>query len=232
MLQSGHQIALLSGLTMKIVGFPVDVSLSQDRRVVAAMGTRRAIIQATLDLIQAGDVEPTATAVATIAGVSTRALFQHFISLSEVYAAAFDLATRTAFSGHRPVDGQVPLARRIELLVAYRAQVFEDWLPIWNFAARARAVAPSIGFGVAQVRDLLRERLSAWFATELGALDAGTRRNVLDALDRAFGLDNWMNMRGQLRLSPMRASRTWRFNAEAIVLQALTVENHPVAVAA
>jgi hypothetical protein len=54
---------------------------------------------------------------------------------------------------------------------------------------------------------------------------------VLDSLDLAFGLDSWMNMREQLRLSPVHASRTWRFTAEAIVLQALTVPNQPVAVA-
>ena len=39
------------------------------------------------------------------------------------------------------------------------------------------------------------------------------------------------NMREQLRLSPVHASRTWRFTAEAIVLQALTVPSQPVAVA-
>jgi len=54
---------------------------------------------------------------------------------------------------------------------------------------------------------------------------------VLDSLDVAFGLDSWMNMREQLRLSPVHASRTWRFTAEAIVQQALTVPNPPVAVA-
>ena len=61
-----------------------------------------------------------------------------------------------------------------------------------------------------------------------------TRRSsdlVLDSLDVAFGLDSWMNMREQLRLSPVHASRTWRFTAEAIVQQALTVPNQPVAVA-
>jgi hypothetical protein len=54
---------------------------------------------------------------------------------------------------------------------------------------------------------------------------------VLDALDLAFGLDSWMNMREQLRLSPVHASRTWRFTAEAIVLQALSTPTRPVAAA-
>src|SRR5215216_4673340 len=196
---------------MKIIGFPIDVSRSQDGRIVRGLRTRHSLIQATLDLIQAGDVEPTSAAIATIAGVSSRALFQHFTSLADLYAAAFDLAVSRAFVRNRPVDAAAPLSNRIELLVSDRAQLFEEWLPVWHFAER--------------------ERSAVWFSTELGNLDPGSRDLVLDSLDLAFGLDSWMNMREQLRLSPVHASRTWRFTAEAIVLQALTVPNQPVAVA-
>jgi AcrR family transcriptional regulator len=216
---------------MKIVGFPIDVSRSQDGRIVRGLRTRQALIQATLDLIQAGDVEPTSAAIATIAGVSSRALFQHFSSLADLYAAAFDLAVSRAFEGGGPVDTAAPLSNRIDLLVSDRAQLFEEWLPVWHFAERVRSVAPAVGLGVAQLRKLLRERLAVWFANELGNLDPSSRDLVLDSLDVAFGLDSWMNMREQLRLSPVHASRTWRFTAEAIVLQALTVPNQPVAVA-
>jgi TetR/AcrR family transcriptional regulator of autoinduction and epiphytic fitness len=216
---------------MKIIGFPVDVSRSQDGRIVRGLRTRQALIQATLDLIQAGDVEPTSAAIATIAGVSSRALFQHFTSLADLYAAAFDLAVSRAFDGNRPIDAGAPLASRIELLVADRAQLFEEWLPVWHFAERVRSVAPAVGSGVAQLRRLLRERLAGWFEAELSNLDAGAHDLVLDSLDLAFGLDSWMNMREQLRLSPVHASRTWRFTAQAIVLQALTAPHQPVAAA-
>ena len=216
---------------MKIVGFPIDVSRSQDGRIVRGLRTRQALIQSTLDLIQAGDVEPTSAAIATIAGVSSRALFQHFTSLADLYAAAFDLAVSRAFDVNGPIDAAAPLSNRIELLVSDRAQLFEEWLPVWYFAERVRSVAPAVGLGVAQLRRLLRARLAVWFATELGNLHPGARDLVLDSLDVAFGLDSWMNMREQLRLSPVHASRTWRFTAEAIVQQALTVPNQPVAVA-
>ena len=216
---------------MKIVGFPIDVSRSQDGRIVRGLRTRQSLIQATLDLIQAGDVEPTSAAIATIAGVSSRALFQHFSGLADLYAAAFDLAVSRAFAASRPVDLAAPLSSRIDLLVSDRSELFEEWLPVWHFAERVRSVAPAVGLGVTQLRKLLRERLAAWFAIELGNLDLAARDLVLDSLDVAFGLDSWMNMREQLRLSPVHASRTWRFTAEAIVLQALAVPSQPVAVA-
>src|SRR4030081_1516688 len=98
---------------MKIVGFPIDVSRSQDGRIVRRLRTRQALIQATLDLIQAGDVEPTSAAIATIAGVSSRALFQHFTSLADLYAAAFDLAVSRAFDGSQTIDTAASLSNRI-----------------------------------------------------------------------------------------------------------------------
>ena len=216
---------------MKIVGFPVDVSSSQDERVVRGQSIRRSLIQATLDLIQSGDVEPSSGAIATIAGLSSRTLFQHFIRLSDLYTAAFDLAVSRAFSADRQVDGSAPLASRIALLVSDRAQLFEEWLPLWSFAERVRGAAPAVGLGVAHLRSLLRERIAVWFAAELDTFDPAARVLVLDSLDRAFGFDSWMNMRERQRLSPMRASRTWRFTAEAIVQQALTSPGQPSAAA-
>ena len=208
---------------MKIVGFPIDVSGLRDGRIIRELRTREALIQTTLDLIQAGDVEPTSVAIAAIAGVSSRVLFQHFGSLADLYAAALDLAVRRAFDRSYPVDAAAPLSCRIDLVVSDRAQLFEEWLPVWRFAERVRLAAPAVGSGVDQLRKLLRERLAVWFAAELDGLDAASRSVVLNSLDDAFGLESWLNMRRRLRLSSHHASRTWRFTAEAIVLQALGV---------
>jgi len=206
---------------MKIVGFPLDVSNVRDERIIKGQSIRRSLVQATLDLVQTGDTEPSAGAIAMIAGLSSRTLSQHYPDLSDLYAEAFDLAVSRAFSADRPVDPAAPLASRITLLVSDRAQLFEEWLPFWSFADRVRRLAPAIGAGVARLRQVLRERLAVWFAAELESLDPEARSAGLDSLDRAFGFDSWMNLRERQRLSPMRASRTWRFTAETIVHQAL-----------
>lgn len=205
---------------MKIIGFPVPLAGLQDSRIARDDGVRRTLIQTTLDLIQAGDVEPTAAAIATIAGIPAKTLAHHFPSLADLYAAAFDLAVKRVLDLVRAVDNATPLANRVELLVSDRARLFEEWLPLWHFAERVRGVAPPVGVGVVQFRKVLRERLAACFAAELGALDPDSRNLVLDSLDAAFGLDSWMNLRAQLRLSAVRASRTWRFTAGAIVQRA------------
>lgn len=207
---------------MKIVGFPIDVSQCKDGRIVRGLRTRQMLLQSALDLIQAGDIEPSATAIATIAGVPRRTLFEQFPALADLYSAAFELAVSRAFDANRPVEAAAPLANRVERLVADRARLFEEWLPVWHFAERVRGTAPAVGSGLALVRRRLRERLAASFSAELDNLSPGARDLVLDSLDVAFGLDSWMNLRQRQRLSPMSASRTWRFTAQAIVQQALT----------
>ena len=205
---------------MKIIGFPVDASRSQDDRLVRDLQVKNALLQAALDLIRVGDVEPTAVAIAKIAGVSDRAILQQFASLGALYAAAFDLAVSRAFECRPPADRVTPLTGRVELLVSDRSELFEEWLPLWHFAGRVQGVAPDVGLGGARLRKLLRERLAAWFAPEFDRLHPTSRDLVLDALDVAFGLDAWMNMRDQLRLSPVRAAQTWRFTLQAIVARA------------
>jgi AcrR family transcriptional regulator len=215
---------------MKIVGFPVDISRSQDIRLQRGQRIRQALIQTTLDLIQAGDVEPGAGIIAAIAGVPGPVLFQHFPHLADLYEAAFELSVSRAFDPDRPVDRPVdravPLAKRTALLVSDRAQTFEQWLPVWHFAERVRGVAPAVSQGIAHLRRVLRERVAIWFAVELDALEPTAREPVLDSLDVAFGFERWMNMRDRLRLSPMNASRTWRFEAESIVRRHFTVSEH------
>ena len=59
---------------------------------------------------------------------------------------------------------------------------------------------------------------------------ATAARWIERALDK-LASETYRLLGEQLRLSPVHASRTWRFTAEAIVLQALTVPQQPVAVA-
>jgi AcrR family transcriptional regulator len=214
---------------MKIVGFPVDISRTQDPRIAQGARTRQALLQATLDLVQAGDDRPSAMAIATIAGVSNQDLFRFFQSLDELYAAAFDLAVSRTFHYAGPVDCAASLSCRIELLVSDRAQLFEEWLPVWHFAEQLEEAAPAVGARVGALRKLLRDRLADWFATELGALEPPSRNRVLDSLDAAFGLDSWLKLRQRLRLSAVRASQTWRFAAQSVAIEALAITQAPLA---
>ena len=214
---------------MKIVGFPVDVSRSQDGRIVRGLRTRQALIQATLDLIQAGDVEPTSAAIATIAGVSSRALFQHFHqprrSLRRGLRSCGEPRLRPHASG-RQRRRRCPAASTCWSRIARSCSRNGCRLALRRARALRRAGRRPRRHPAAQAPARASCRLVRHRARQSRP---ESRDLVLDSLDLAFGLDSWMNMREQLRLSPVHASRTWRFTAEAIVLQALTVPIQPAA---
>ena len=78
---------------MKIVGFPVDVSRSQDGRIVRGLRTRQGLIQATLDLIQAGDDPAVAEAAVVPSPDPVRhAVPKAFVTLAPGYEPSADVA--------------------------------------------------------------------------------------------------------------------------------------------
>ena len=64
-----------------------DSAAPVDGRAARAARTRDAIVEATVALVEAGDVRPTAPRIAGRAGVSVRSVFQHFDDLSALYTA-------------------------------------------------------------------------------------------------------------------------------------------------
>ena len=212
---------------MKIVGFPVDISRTQDPRLVRHWRARQTLLQTALDLIQAGDGQPTPSALAAMSGVSQDELFRAFPHLDDLYAAVLDLVVSRTVERTAAVDPQAPLPSRIDLLVSDRVQLFEEWQPVWQFAQRVGQRSVAVGGRIERLRQLLRDRLADWFANELRPLDPVGRAVVLDSLDAAFGLEGWLTLRHQRRLSAMQAARTWRFAAQSIALQNLTACRQP-----
>ncbi|MFO1081694.1 MAG: TetR/AcrR family transcriptional regulator [Reyranellaceae bacterium] len=206
---------------MKIVGFPVDISRAQDPRLVRYWRVRQTLLQTALDLIQAGDDQPTASAITAMSGVSRDDLLRVFPNLDDLYAAVLDVVIGRTVERSGTADPRAPLPSRIELLVSDRAQLFQEWQPVWLFAHRVGQLSPLVGGRVERLRQMLRDRLVDWFAAELRPLDSMGRAVVLDSLDAAFGLDSWLTLRRQRRLSTPQAARTWRFAAQSVALQSL-----------
>src|SRR5437763_14833951 len=96
-----------------------------DGRTARAHRTRTAVVDALLQLINDGDLRPTAPRIAERAGVSLRSVFQHFTDLEALYAAATqrEIGIIADLVETLPSDG--PLAGRIDAFVAQRSRVLE-----------------------------------------------------------------------------------------------------------
>ncbi|WP_433665763.1 TetR family transcriptional regulator [Nocardia sp. CA-136227] len=153
-----------------------------DGRTARAAKNRQAVLEAALALIDEGNLQPTAQAVAERAGVATRSVYHHFQDLETLYLDA----AQTQIARHwiallEPVTGD--LNQRMDTLVTLRSDLFE------NVTNTRRAA-------------LLREHESAVLSERLNesraALRAHLRTNLpeIDALEPAsreavFAMCSW-----------------------------------------
>jgi AcrR family transcriptional regulator len=161
--------------------------------------TEEQVVDAILDLLNDGVVQPTAQEVSTRSGVSMRSIFRLFQDVEALYAAAIGRQWERV----RPLLGDLPatgsLASRIGDVVEARSQFFETVAPVRRFAVRIAPRSPAIQQGLAQVDEYFRAQLGAVFAEEL------TDSDRLDAVDAVASWETWDRLRRGQELSTTRA---------------------------
>ena len=101
-----------------------------DGRTARARRTREAIVDATLALLDAGNLRPSADEIAERAGVSPRSIFQHFGDRETLQRAVGARQTERVVQivEHLPDTG--PLDARLDAFVDQRARVLEFITPV------------------------------------------------------------------------------------------------------
>jgi AcrR family transcriptional regulator len=175
-----------------------------DGRVRRGARNRDAIADALLALLEDGDPQPTARAIAARAGVSVRSVFQHFEDMESLYAMCVARQTERLAPLRTPIDGSLPRAVRLEALVAQRARVYERIAPVRRATLLAAPGSPILRRALAEIGAEHHRELAALFAFELPAAE---RREQLAALEVATSFDTWDHLRRVQRLSPPAAAR-------------------------
>ena len=99
-----------------------------DGRLARSARTRHAVVDALLDLLNEGDLRPTAARIAERAGVSLRLVFHHFDDLDAIYSELADRQTERVEPLMKPIDVALPFARRVELFSAQRGRAARDFV--------------------------------------------------------------------------------------------------------
>ena len=152
-----------------------------DGRTARALRTREAIVDASIALVDEGDLRPTAPRIAERAQVSVRSVFQHFDDLESLYAAVADRLVERLSGLTMTVDPAAPLARRLPEVVHQRAVILEAITPIRAAAAVHAPFSAEISRRLQAGHDFLRREIERLFAVELDALEPGPRSTLLDA---------------------------------------------------
>jgi TetR/AcrR family transcriptional regulator, regulator of autoinduction and epiphytic fitness len=172
---------------------PPDEARTTDRRVLRGQRNREAVVQAMIDLVEEGELTPTAAQVADRAGVALRSIYHYFDDLqglqeevlTRYYTSVLDVLTPL------PVEG--PLDRRTTEFAEHRAVLAERVMPVFRASLLTAAKNPGVTEQLAFSRAFLRAEVQQSFDTELQ--DAAPWK--LEAIDAISSLDGW----GRLRIT-------------------------------
>ncbi len=189
------------------LGSQVRESGTTDGRVPSADRNRDAIVDALLELFEAGHQDPTTRQIAERAGVSLRTVIEHFDDMEALCAAVSQRQIDRIWSHLDPLPGpDASLDARLDALVAQRAQLFEMIAPTRHAAANTLSTSRTLLRGFARSEAFLRRQIMELFAAELAPDDS----DRIAALDFAASWDAWESLRRSSRRSVESASRIVR----------------------
>lgn len=173
---------------------PDPAPIATDGRTLRSLRTREAIVDATIALIEEGDLRPTAPRVADRAGVSVRSVFQHFDDLETLHGSVAERLVERVAVLVFPVAPHLALDERIDSFVRQRAQLLEAVTPVRRAAEVHGPFSPEITARLRDGQAFLRAELVHTFAPELDGAGA-ERDDLLDALDAVLSWTTWEGLR-------------------------------------
>lgn len=195
---------------------PSAPSAPTDGRTLRSLRTREAIVDATIGLLEDGDLRPTAPRVAERASVSVRSVFQHFDDLETLHAAVAERLVERVAVLVVPVPPDLPLEKRLDQFVHQRTLLLEAVTPIRRAAEVHGPFSTEITARLRDGQAFLRAELSHTFAPELEAAGA-EQDDILDGLDAALSWATWEGLRAGLGRDQVAARRVVRRLAAAAV---------------
>ena len=123
-----------------------------DGRIARGARARSAIVDALLELIEAGELRPSAARIAERAGVSLRSVFQHFRDVESLFAAMADRQRERLAPLMDSVPGAGPLEKRLAAFVAARTRLLESIAPVRRAALLTEPFSRELGKRLAAFR--------------------------------------------------------------------------------
>lgn len=190
---------------------------SLDGRLARSVRTRRAVVDALLDLLNEGDLRPTAARIADRAGVSLRLVFHHFDDLETIYSELAARQTERLKPLVAPIPVSLPLLQRIDRFCGQRSRLLETLSPVRRSAVLIEPFRPALARQLERARDLKRAAAIAVFEPELSQLHPNRMRTTIAALDVATSWVAWEQMRRHQQLSETDARRVMATTIRALL---------------
>lgn len=168
----------------------------QDGRRQRTERSRNAIVNAALDLINEGQLTPTAQQISERAGVGIRTFFRHFEDMNQLSKAVDESIRDDYIELTLGGDRQGSVAERITHAVEQHADLYDRNSNIILSAAAMRWKNEFLVHNYAKTQRGLRKDLDNWLP-ELLEVDRTTR----EAVDAIASFEMWHRLRGHQGLS-------------------------------
>jgi AcrR family transcriptional regulator len=162
-----------------------------DGRTARSQRTRKAVVEALLDLLNEGNPRPTAREIAQQAGVSLRSVYVHFDDLEDLFLAAAARHLERILPLLQEVPAGGPLANRLSAFTDRQARLLEAVGPVQLAANLQEPFSPTIAGLRVHVRTRTHAELERVFGPELDLRAEPCRRRLLVALELASSSNAW-----------------------------------------
>ncbi|HEX8699087.1 MAG TPA: helix-turn-helix domain-containing protein [Myxococcaceae bacterium] len=174
-----------------------------DGRLARSQRARAAIIKSVMELLEEGNMAPSAQAVAERAGVSLRLVFHHFKDMESLFTEMFAAMFQLRILPHLPFptgdDGT--FQERLELFVHKRAALYEAIGPLRRAGELKEHESAAITGALDQGRVANAVQVITAFSPELDAQPEDLRTTLTSAVVMATSFPAWDTMRRHQGLS-------------------------------
>jgi AcrR family transcriptional regulator len=170
-----------------------------DGRTARGVRTRKAIVEALLELLAEGDQRAAPERIVERAGVSLRTLWTNFKDLEHLYAEANTALMRRQDEAHRPIPPEASLAMRVDAYGEQRARLLEILAPAARASQPRVPLSPQLRRNQQAHLVRMRAELNTVFGGELDAAGAD-REELMRSLLAATSWPVWSVLRYDLGL--------------------------------
>jgi AcrR family transcriptional regulator len=183
-----------------------------DGRKHRSQKSQMLIVNAMLELVAQGNLEPSADQIADIAKVGRRSVFRHFSDMDSLYREMADSIAATMESIVQQPFVAVDWRGQVLELVDRRAMAFEKMKPFLFAAQRHRHRSRFLKSSHAQFVEMLRRIL-------LGILPKDVARDtaLVEALDMLLSFESWNRLREDQGLNIVKSKRVLKQAIESLL---------------
>ena len=185
---------------------PTEPLEAPDGRRARSDRTRSAIVDALLALLTEGHLRPSAERIAERAGISRRALFNHFGDVEDLLATAAQRRLEQILPTLRPLPTDGPLPERARGAAAILCGLYERVAPVRRAALHVEPESPVIAERMRDARRMHRGAMEAAFAPELAAHPEAERADLIALLCALTSFPMWDELTTRQDVPPSRAA--------------------------